>query len=51
VGWQPLIAVQGEALYLATSSEFFATCLSKSDRLAKSPAFVKALAELGNQGN
>ncbi|MBE2215644.1 MAG: hypothetical protein IAE82_17360, partial [Opitutaceae bacterium] len=51
VGWQPVIAVEGEALYIVSSPEFFASCLAKTDRLAATPAFTKALAELGKEGN
>lgn len=51
VGWQPLVVLEGEALFIVSSPEFFAKCLAKTDRLSKVPAFTKALAELGAQGN
>jgi type IV pilus assembly protein PilA len=51
VGWQPVIAVEGEALYIVSSPEFFAKCLAKTDRLTKTPGYTKALTELGDQGN
>lgn len=51
VEWQPVIAVEGKALYIVSSPAFFATCLSTADRLAKFPVFSKALAELGGEGN
>lgn len=51
VGWQPVIAIEGEALYIVSSPDFFAKCLAKTDRLATTPAFTKSLAELGTQGN
>ena len=50
-GIKPVVAVDGKALYAATSPEFLHECLSRTDGLDKNPDFVAALAELGPEGN
>ena len=50
-GWQPLLVVDGDALYFATSRAFLDACLAPGDRLAQTPAFQHALARVGTEGN
>jgi type II secretory pathway pseudopilin PulG len=50
-GIKLVLAVDGTALYAATSPEFLHECLGRTDGLDKNPAFVSALAELGPDGN
>ena len=50
-GIKLVLAVDGKALYAATSPEFLHECLGRTDGLDKNPDFVSALAELGPDGN
>ncbi len=50
-GLQPVLAMEGEALYFATDEAFLRASLARTDGLDKDPAFVAALAELGDKGN
>jgi len=50
-GIKLVLAVDGKALYAATSPEFLHECLVRTDGLDKNPDFVSALAELGPDGN
>lgn len=49
--WSPLIAIEGDALYLVTSRDFYDTCRGPGPRLATDTAFAAALARLGPTGN
>ncbi len=49
--WSPLLAIEGEALYFATSRAFLDTCRGNSQRLAQEPGFAAALGRLGPDGN
>jgi type IV pilus assembly protein PilA len=46
-----VLAVDGKALYAATSPEFLHECLRRTEGLDKNPDFVSALTELGPDGN
>jgi type IV pilus assembly protein PilA len=50
-GIKLVLAVDGTALYAATSPEFLHECLGRTEGLDKNPDFVSALAELGPDGN
>ncbi|HLP08079.1 MAG TPA: hypothetical protein VK178_07925 [Opitutaceae bacterium] len=51
-GWTPLLAIEGDALYLATSRAFFDDCVdSRGPRLDANPDLAAALALLGREGN
>jgi type II secretory pathway pseudopilin PulG len=50
-GLSPVIAVDGKALYLATSVQFLHECIARTDGLDSNPAFSSALAALGPEGN
>lgn len=50
-GLQPVLAVEGAALYLASDVGFLRASLARAEGLAQAPAFRDALAELGDQGN
>ena len=50
-GWSPLIAIEGDALYIATSRAFFDDCRGSGPRLANSPEFAATLERLGREGN
>lgn len=50
-GLKFIVAIDGKALYLATSPEFLHECLKRTDGLDKNPEFVAALAALGPEGN
>lgn len=51
-GWAPLLAIDGNALCLATSRTFFDDCYgSATPRLAAVPDFAASLAALGREGN
>jgi type IV pilus assembly protein PilA len=50
-GIKLVLAVDGTALYAATSPEFLHECLGRTDGLDKNPDFVSVLAELGPDGN
>lgn len=49
--WSPLVAIEGDALYLASSRAFYDDCRGSGARLAAHPAFAAALAKLGPDGN
>jgi len=48
---RPVIALEGSALYLATSPEFLFECTHRQTGLDQNPDFQKALAQLGPEGN
>lgn len=50
-GLQPVLAVDGAALFIASDIEFLRASLARTDGLAQAPAFRGALAELGEKGN
>ncbi|MDF3058407.1 MAG: hypothetical protein K0R17_2622 [Rariglobus sp.] len=50
-GVQPVLAVEGTTLYIASDIAFLRDSLARTDGLAQAPAFREALAELGGQGN
>jgi len=50
-GLQPVLAVEGTALYVASDAAFLKASLARKDGLAQAPAFRAALAELGDKGN
>lgn len=50
-GWAPLLAIDGDALYLATSRGIYDTCFQKGARLHTLPALTAALDSLGRTGN
>lgn len=51
-GWAPLLAIDGNALCLATSRAFFDECLgTATPRLATNPEFAATLDRLGREGN
>ena len=50
-GVKPVVAVDGKALYAATSPEFLHECLTRTDGLDTNPEFIAALANLGPDGN
>jgi type IV pilus assembly protein PilA len=50
-GVKLVIAVDGKALYAATSPDFLHECLKRTDGLDTNPEFVSALANLGPDGN
>jgi type IV pilus assembly protein PilA len=50
-GLQPTFAVDGKALYFATSPDFLHECIGRSSGLDANPAFVAGMAALGPQGN
>lgn len=49
--WSPLIAIEGDALYVATSRDFYDTCRGTGARLAQNPLVTAALDRLGREGN
>ncbi|HEY8991967.1 MAG TPA: hypothetical protein VIM46_08320 [Luteolibacter sp.] len=50
-GLQPVIAVDGAALYIASDAAFLKASLARTGGLAQAPEFRAALAELGEKGN
>lgn len=50
-GLQPVLAVEGTALYIASDAAFLKASLARSGGLAQAPEFRAALAELGEKGN
>jgi type IV pilus assembly protein PilA len=50
-GLRPVAAVEGSALFLATTREFLLECLHREAGLDQNPDFKQALASLGNEGN
>jgi type II secretory pathway pseudopilin PulG len=50
-GLQLVLAVDGKALYAATSPAFLRECLQRTEGLDSDPAFTAALAAAGNEGN
>jgi len=50
-GLQPVIAVDGAALYIASDAAFLKASLARTGGLAQTPEFRSALAELGEKGN
>jgi type IV pilus assembly protein PilA len=50
-GLQPLLAVEGGALYLASDVEFLRASLARTEGLGQVPAFRETLATLGEKGN
>lgn len=50
-GIRPVIAIDGNALYLATTEEFLIECVNRKEGLDKNPAFQAALASVGPVGN
>ena len=50
-GWSPLLAIDGDALCIATSRTFFDECFGAGPRLAASPEFAATLDRLGREGN
>ncbi len=49
--WSPLIAIDGDALYIATTRDFYNACRGPGPRLAANPAMAAALERLGREGN
>ncbi|HTZ20731.1 MAG TPA: hypothetical protein VMC06_07605 [Opitutaceae bacterium] len=50
-GLQPVLAVEGTTLYLATTREFLIECHQRQAGLDQNPDFQRALAEVGREGN
>jgi type IV pilus assembly protein PilA len=50
-GLNLVFAVEGKALYLATSAAFLHDCIDRTQGLDTNPAFSAALASLGPEGN
>ena len=50
-GLQPVAAVEGSTLYIATTREFLDECLQRSSGLEQNPDFKQALAAVGTEGN
>jgi type IV pilus assembly protein PilA len=50
-GLQPVVAIEGTALYLATTREFLLECQQRKAGLDQNPDFQRALAEVGREGN
>ncbi len=50
-GLRPVLAVEGGTLYLATTKEFLTECHDRKAGLDQDPAFQKALAAVGPEGN
>ena len=50
-GLRPVLAVEGPALYLATTREFLIECQQRKAGLDQNPDFQRALAEVGREGN
>lgn len=50
-GLDLIIAVEGSALYVATSSAFLSDCIQRTQGLDADPAFSAALASVGPEGN
>ncbi len=48
---QPAVIIEGQTLLIGTSKAFILECLSRKSGLNSDPTFVKALAELGGEGN
>ena len=48
---QPVAAVEGSALYLATSEAFLRECLARKSGLPQAPAYKQALAATAAEGN
>ena len=50
-GLQPVLAVDGNVFFIATSSDFLQECLNRSSGLDANPDFVRGMAALGPEGN
>jgi hypothetical protein len=50
-GLQPVLAVEGGVLWIATTREFLAECHDRKAGLDQEPGFQKALAAVGGEGN
>ena len=50
-GLRPVLAVEGTALYVATTREFLIECQQRKAGLDQNPDFQRALAEVGREGN
>lgn len=50
-GLQPVIAVEGSAIYIASNGDFLRGALAQKTGLDQAPAFKQALAALGDKGN
>jgi hypothetical protein len=50
-GLQPVLAIEGGTLWLATSAEFLTECRDRKSGLDQDPAFQQALALVGDKGN
>jgi len=50
-GLKPVIAIEGKALYLATSIAFLKECRNQKSGLDQNPAYQRALAQVGRDGN
>lgn len=50
-GIDPVIAIEGDTLYLSTSAAFFDECTKQAAGLAQEPAFRTALEHVGAEGN
>ncbi len=50
-GWSPLVAIDGDALYIVSSRAFYDTCRAPTARLSADPQFAAALANVGPEGN
>ena len=48
---QPVVAVEGNAFYFATSAAFLQECLARQTGLPQAPAFQEALAATSAEGN
>ncbi|MBI5381977.1 MAG: hypothetical protein HZA31_08765 [Opitutae bacterium] len=50
-GLQPVLAVEGSTLYVATTREFLLECRNRTAGLDQNPELQRALAALGREGN
>lgn len=50
-GVKPIIVIDGDTLYFATTREFYTGCREQSTSLADAPEFKQALTHVGQEGN
>jgi type IV pilus assembly protein PilA len=50
-GLKPVIAIEGQTLFFATTQDFLDECRAQKSTLANDAQFKKGLAELGTEGN
>jgi type IV pilus assembly protein PilA len=50
-GIKPVLAIDGNAFYFATTEAFLSECVNRKDGLDKNPTFQSALASVGPVGN